>query len=201
MSDEDYEILVVPRDKLFPEKAFNGFLARGSFDYEKIILENWEALLRSQAESNFSYKQAVGYALLANFDKKLIFAYQREKDPGARMQRPSWQWSLGGGGHIEPGDMVDGSIEKGMLREFGEEVRVNGDLKINALGYINDDEDAFGKLHFAMLYLIETDATEVLWSEKNEMRVAKFIPVEEAVELKEKRIIRKLVQNRIRANT
>ena len=52
-------------------------------------------------------------------------------------------------------------LHASMLRELEEEVHVDGSITPKVLGYINDDGDDVGKVHFGVLYVIETDSSSV----------------------------------------
>jgi len=69
-----------------------------------------------------------------------------------------------------------------MLRELSEEVEINGDFNVKVLGYINDDKDSVGRVHFGILYLIETDSEEV-FPKGNEMAQGSFKSLEELAEI------------------
>ena len=48
-----------------------------------------------------------------------------------------------------------------MLRELGEEIQIAGELKPRIMGYINDDMNMVGKVHFGLLYCLDTEAAEI----------------------------------------
>jgi len=155
---KDKEIMVVPKGDLFDNNYFEGFMKKNSVDYEKRILSNFSYMQRSLAENSPEYKQPVGYALIINPKTKKIFVYQRAKDKNYNEKRLQGNWSWGLGGHIERIDDAKNPIHSSMLRELNEEVYIEGDIKLKVLGYINDDSNPVGKVHFGVLYLIETNS-------------------------------------------
>ena len=164
MNKNEQIIMVVPRDILFAEQYFNGFSKADEYDYEKIILKNLTYEKRGLAEVTPSLKQPVGYCLIVNPEIKKVFAYQRskkDKEYGEKRLQGKWSWGIGG--HMERTDQQnsDNPIEASMLRELREEVSFEGDVTFKVLGYINDDETPVGKVHFGVLYLILTNATEI----------------------------------------
>ncbi len=164
----DNYILVIRRKTLFNGNYsnFQGFLPHKKEDYESRILSpsNSEYRLRRSVEEDPLWKQPIPYILIVNPKLKRVFAYQRSKeDPFYTEKRLQGKWSWGIGGHIERSDIkTKNPLREGMFRELREEVFIKGGIsEPKVLGYINDDSDNVGKVHFGILYLIETDATEI----------------------------------------
>jgi len=114
---------------------------------------------RGDAEVSESHKHPIPYVMIVNPEEKKVFTYQRaSKKEHAHEERLHGKWSWGVGGHVEPEDNEGNDpIYSTMIRELEEEVAFDGpvgDHKV--LGYINDDRDEVGKVHFGVLYLIET---------------------------------------------
>jgi len=198
MSKANQKIIVVRKDVLFGEDFFEGFRPANGVNYESIILENMEVMRRGStdepanhpmgnAEMNPDFKQPICYVIVANLDKGIVFAYQRSSKSGDYSEkRLQGKWSWGFGGHIEPFDIENGNpIRESMLREVThEELEINGKINsLNILGYINDDaqrdEDtkvervSIGRVHFGILYLLDTDAKEVKPNKESTIVVAK----------------------------
>jgi len=165
MTKENQKIIVIEREVLFGNDLFEGFKQYHEVDYESRILRNLKIMKRGDVENNPNYKQPIGYTIVINSNLGKVFAYQRSsKDKEYSEKRLQGKWSLGFGGHIEPLDSKDGnSIRESILREVTqEELEIFGYTEYPAvLGYINDDSDSVGKVHFGILYLINTNATKV----------------------------------------
>lgn len=162
MSKEDKQIIVVERDILFEKEYFEGFKPNNLLDYESIILRNMKAMRRGDAEIDPTHKQPIGYMIVANPLTKKVFAYQRSsKDENYGEKRLQGKWSWGVGGHIEAFELNnENPIRESRLRELSEEIEIDGKiLNVSPLGYVNDDSDSVGTVHFAILYLIEIDGT------------------------------------------
>jgi len=157
------QIMVVNRETLYAEKSFDGFLAANQFDFESVILSNFIWMNKDEAEINPSYKQPVGYSIIYNPTIKQVFLYQRSKvDKNYAEKRLQGKWSCGVGGHIEKVDTRNGNpIHESSLREIQEEIQIFGKKRMQVLGYINDDSDDVGKVHFGILYLVIIDGNEV----------------------------------------
>ncbi|MGM0439297.1 MAG: NUDIX domain-containing protein [Patescibacteria group bacterium] len=161
MRKEKYEelIMAVKRQDLFKENDFQGFKKADEVDFQSRILENFEYVKRGEAEKDESLKQPIGYSILVD-DQGRIFAYQRaKKDDDYTEKRLQGKWSWGVGGHIDKVDEDgDNPIKTSMARELEEEVKIDGDVKeIEVMGYINDDSDSVGRVHFGILYLVKVD--------------------------------------------
>lgn len=159
MGKMDEQIMVVDRKKLFSGNYFQGFSNSRPIDYEQRVLQNFLFMRRGDAEANPEYKQPIGYVLIVNLAMKKIFAYRRSSAGGEGRLYEKWSWGVGG--HI---DLVDSAgenpIHASIARELEEEVSVKiNHLKV--LGYINDDSNSVGKVHFGILYIAETDSEEV----------------------------------------
>jgi predicted NUDIX family phosphoesterase len=157
------EIMVVARGLLLGERPFQGFSPAGAYDYESLILKNCRYVPRDKAEENPALKQPIAYCIIVNPAMGKIFAYKRaERDGDYDEVRLRGKWSLGIGGHIDRADLTaENPIRASMLRELGEEIEITGPLTPRILGYINDDMDMVGKVHFGLLYRLDTEAREI----------------------------------------
>lgn len=159
----DAEIMVVDRKVLLGGRRFQGFAPADAYDYESLILKRYRYVPRSEAEERPSLKQPIAYCVIVNRALGRVFAYRRsedERDYGEARLRG--KWSLGIGGHIDRADLAaENPIRASMLRELGEEIEIAGELRPRIMGYINDDTDMVGKVHFGLLYRLDTEAGEI----------------------------------------
>lgn len=156
--------MVVPRNILFKDLSFQGFYEHGKYDFESIILANSQYMEREKAEINFEFKQPIAYTAIINLDDRKIFAYTRSKlDKNYKEKRLQGKFSIGLGGHIDKKDNNESNpITASRDRELKEEVRILGySEKPQLLGYINDDGNDVGKVHFGLLYYLPTDARTI----------------------------------------
>ena len=157
----DQIILAIDKNILFFNNYFEGFKYQNEINYEDRILNNINYMKRGLAEENPAFKQPIAYSMIVNPSLKQVFAYQRAShDSNYSEKRLQGKWSWGVGGHIEKIDRENGNpIHASMLRELREEVFINETINPKVLGYINNDTDAIGKVHFGILYIIETNST------------------------------------------
>lgn len=184
MKKEDEQIMVVERQKLLSKNNFQGFVDNNeNNDFEEIILKNYKYMRRGDAEINHDFKQPIAYCIIIN-DKNQVFAYQRglTNSGDYNEKRLEGKWSWGTGGHIDKVDSEKNNnpIVTSMLREISEEVEMTGNTKQEhiVLGYINDDSDDVGKVHFGILYLVKTNAENVLLKGKESV-IGKFMDINE----------------------
>jgi predicted NUDIX family phosphoesterase len=140
------KIVVVKRKLLFEKiEHFNGIINYNPKLID-LIKNNYELMDRNAAEINEEYKQIIPYFVFKYKDK--YFLMQRKKD-GVLGNK----YSIGIGGHMNESDISDSIIEWGM-REFHEEVEYKGQFESKVIGFINDDSNPVGKVHFGILILI-----------------------------------------------
>lgn len=172
----DELILVVKREKLFPQGNFSGLKSIDKEEMEnylQIISDHKEFLPRSLMENDPTYKQIIPYLVFKNEDK--YFLMQRQSK--ATEQRLKNKYSLGIGGHIRQEDMSSTDIIDWSKREFEEEVDFQGNYKVNLIGILNDDSNAVGQVHIGFVFLIEGDSDSI--KVKSELKSGELFTLEE----------------------
>lgn len=181
------QIMVIKNDILFSNNPRREWLLSANEDYEKLILENFEYMVRWEAEVNFDYKQPIPYGVLVTSDKQ-VFVYKRWwSSSNAWESRLHSKISLWVWGHIEVEDKVGKNLLKEtLIREVEEEVWIKDediqDLKV--LGYINYDSDEVSKVHFWVCYAILTNKTETALTD-GELEKWEFLSIEEISQMME----------------
>ena len=159
------EALVVPRELLFKEKYFQGFLAAEDHNFITSVLRYHSYYPRGSAlESNESLQHIIPYVWIVNSDTKKVFLYKRvlnqnKKEGEYREVRYLNKYSGGVGGHSDR-DTDERSfdpIQSAMIRELREEVVMNEYPQPFIVGYLNDDTDSLGKVHFGIVAIAETN--------------------------------------------
>ena len=177
---DERTIMVIRREALLGERPFQGFSSASAYDYESLILRGYRYEPRACAEEDPSLKQPIAYCIIVNPRERTILAYRRaEREEDYAEKRLRGKWSMGVGGHIDPGDLdATNPIRSSMLRELGEEIRIEKTGEPRILGYINDDVDMVGKVHFGLLYRLDTEARTVEPATR-EIAEARMLPAEE----------------------
>lgn len=159
----DQIIAVVPRIELFRDFEFQGFLPADKYDFEAVVRGHMRYVPRALAEKDASLKQPIAYCLIVNPAIRKVFAYRRStRSQDYQEERLQGKWSWGVGGHIEKYDGAEDPVRASMLRELCEEVELPDEPEVSVLGYINDDSNPVGQVHFGILYKIATSASHVV---------------------------------------
>lgn len=172
----DEHILVVKRDTLFPEGAWQGLKTINPESYLELIHQNKEFLPRILMEQDPAYKQIIPYLVFKHADT--YFLMQRKKK--ASETRLQSKYSLGIGGHIREEDMENATLIDWAQREFEEEVAYSGSLRISPLGILNDDSNPVGQVHIGFVFLIEGDSNAI--SVKEELHSGALYTLDECEE-------------------
>lgn len=183
MGKMDEQILVVKRPVLFEQEslAFQG-LETSKETVAKInsnLGENIEIMRRGDAEEDPTYKQPIPYALIKRGED--IFLYERLQGGGeARLHN---KLSIGVGGHMNK--LTEGNFHQELFenlnRELEEELEIKGDgeIVLDTIGLINDDENEVGCVHLGLLVVINlTENHEVTVREVDQLR-GEWVRVEE----------------------
>jgi predicted NUDIX family phosphoesterase len=118
---------------------------------------------RAAAETDPKYKQVIPYCVLWTEDDDgcRVFAYRRTPKGGEG--RLHEKWSLGVGGHVNPGDQTHPYADPycaGLRRELREEVALDlpeGDRAAPAAALIYDPSDEVGRVHFGVVHTVRLD--------------------------------------------
>jgi predicted NUDIX family phosphoesterase len=162
----DEHVLCVRREDLFPEGAWYGFISEGLERYQKVIRERSFFMPRAEVEEDPGYQQIIPYVVFRHGD--LYFLTRRLR--ASTEKRLRQLYSLGVGGHINPGDLEQGDpIMDGLRREFEEEVVYSGSIEATLLGLINDDSSPVSKVHLALAFLVEGSSPEITIRETNKL--------------------------------
>ena len=157
-------ILVVERCHLFPGLSPQGFLPPGAVDLEAVAGRLFFAE-RDYMENCSHFKQVIPYLVLTRGEGAAtrVLCYQRRSKHTE--QRLGGLWSVGFGGHIEPGDSAAGArrsaalLEATALREMQEETGLEpGPGALTLAGYINSDAQDVSSVHFGVVYRVALDA-------------------------------------------
>ena len=164
------DVLVVPRERLFPSGAFHGFSSDGVERYLAVIAAHAFFVPRAGVEDDPGLKQIIPYVVLRHGDR--VFLVKRTR--GGSEERLREKFSLGIGGHINPEDVGDAAdpVQAGMRRELEEEVQVPAGWQVRPVGSLNDDQEAVGSVHFGLVYVADLPSPEVRVRETGKLQGA-----------------------------
>lgn len=160
------DVLVVPRSILLPERL-QGFSPGPVDRYVDRIRGHGTFCRRGDVEEDPSLKQIIPYLIIRHGER--IFLFQRLRQSGE--ERLHGLYSIGVGGHITRGDAVSATdlLHAGLARELREELIVSGGWKARAVGVLNDDDNPVGRVHFGVVYVVETERSEVRVREEDRL--------------------------------
>jgi len=123
-------------------------------EFGAVVAEHGEFRPRGEMERDRSWKQVIPYLVLR--DGPRYFLMRRTKAGGdARLHD---LWSIGVGGHLNPGD---GDLAGGLRREWHEEVIAGFEPAFELLGLINDDTTEVGSVHVGAVYVADARGAAV----------------------------------------
>jgi len=159
-------VLVVRRDDIFPDGAWHGFVGDGLERCQKVIREGSFFMPRAEVEEDPTYQQIIPYVVFRH-DGRYLLTKRLKASSEKRLRQ---QYSLGVGGHINPGDLAGGDpINDGLRREWEEEVAYGGSFEASLLGLINDDSSPVSKVHLAVVFLVDGDSPEIAIKETDKL--------------------------------
>lgn len=164
------DILVFPAARLHELGYFQGFKYNRFGPFRDGLFSEdsrFQFLDRNLAETDPSFKQIIPYVCVTCNNEWLTA--RRSKKVGE--SRLAGLRLCGVGGHINTTD-VDGQtnldplalVIKGLVREIDEELRFESEVipKWDMVGFINDDSNDVGKVHFGIFYVIEINSKDAV---------------------------------------
>jgi predicted NUDIX family phosphoesterase len=148
VGDPGERVLVVPRETIVPGDGWLGVRRDGVEAALATVAREGRFVLRSAAEEDPGLKQVIPYLVLR--DGERWFLMRRTRAGGdARLHD---LWSIGVGGHLNPGD---GDVPGGLRREWAEELVADFVPDFMPVGLLNDDTTAVGAVHVGFVYVAD----------------------------------------------
>jgi predicted NUDIX family phosphoesterase len=148
------QVLVVPRASVIEGEGWLGVRRDGLEATLAAVRQDGFFMRRGDAEEDPSHKQVIPYLVLR--DGKRWFLMRRTRAGGdARLHD---LWSIGVGGHLNPGD---GDVEGGLRREWAEEVIADFEPDFQVVGLLNDDTTPVGAVHLGVVFVADAAGRDV----------------------------------------
>lgn len=155
-------VLVVPRTALMGTPGWRDVLSRGAEPYLAVIEREGRFAPRSAMEADPRFKQVIPYLVLR--DRGRTFLMRRTRaGADARLHE---RFSIGVGGHLNPGDM---NLAGGLAREWAEELDAGFIPEFRLLGLLNDDETDVGRVHVGVVFAAEAEGRPVAVRETDKL--------------------------------
>ena len=161
-------VLVVPRAVVPDQAGWHGLRTTGLSAFLDVVAEHGRFEPREQMERDPSFKQIIPYLVLR--DGERYFLMRRTRAGGdARLHD---RWSIGVGGHLNPGD--DG-LAGGLRREWHEELVADFEPTFVPFALLNDDTTDVGAVHLGVVVLADAGGRPVTVRETDKLSGA-FVP-------------------------
>ena len=162
-------VYVVPRDRILGERPWHGVRTAETDEFLAVVAAHGRFEPRTAMEADPSFKQIIPYLVLR--DGERYFLMRRTRAGGdARLHDA---WSIGVGGHVNPGDR---DLAGGLLREWTEELVADFVPEFRLVGLLNDDTTDVGQVHLGAVYLAEAAGRAVAIRETDKLNGAFATP-------------------------
>jgi predicted NUDIX family phosphoesterase len=152
------QVLVVRREDIFPDGAWHGFVTDDLDRYQRLIREKHLFMPRADVEDDPNFQQIIPYVVFRHKDRYFL-THRLRASSEKRLRK---QYSLGVGGHINPGDLESGDpILDGLKREWEEEVVYDGHFDARLIGLLNDESAPVSKVHLGVVFLVDGDTPNI----------------------------------------
>lgn len=166
-------VLVVPRDAVIQGAGWTGIRTDGVDAFLAAVEAHGRFEPRAAMEIDPSFKQVIPYLVLRDGDR--YFLMRRTRAGGdARLHD---RWSIGVGGHLNPGD---GDLLGGLRREWAEELVADFVPDFTLVGLLNDDTTDVGSVHLGAVFMADAGRREVAIRETDKLTGAFAEPADVA---------------------
>ncbi len=162
MSETGERVLVVPRARVMGDPGWYGLRTSETAPILAAIERDGRFEPRAAMERDPSFKQVIPYLVLR--DGPAIFHMRRTRAGGdARLHD---LWSIGVGGHLNPGDV---DLAGGLRREWREELVADFLPDFRLVGFLNDDTTDVGRVHLGAVYVADAAGRAVAVRETDKL--------------------------------
>lgn len=162
MATPDELVLVLAREQIPGGLDFTGVVDRPFAPVLAAVQARGQFRPRGKVEDDPSLKQIIPYLLLR--DGEHIFLMKRTSAGGD--ERLHERYSIGVGGHVNPGDA---DVLGGLNREWREEIAADFVPEFEPLGLLNDDSNPVGAVHLGLVYAADAAGRPVAIRETHKL--------------------------------
>lgn len=169
----DELVYVVPRPALVAGDGWYGIRTAALDEAIATIARLGEYRPRAAMEVDPGWKQIIPYLVLRDGARYFLMRRTRA-GADARLHD---RWSIGVGGHLNPGD---GGLDLGLVREWQEELDADFVPSFRPVGLLNDDTTEVGQVHLGIVYEADAGGRDVRIRETEKLSGAFADPEEVA---------------------
>jgi predicted NUDIX family phosphoesterase len=155
-------VLVVDRDLIPDHAAWHGFRTDGVDAFLAIVTAHGRFADRAAAEQDPTRKQVIPYLVLRDGERYFLMRRTRAGTDARLHDR----YSIGVGGHLNPGDR--GPLG-GLVREWREELQADFVPTFRAIGLLNDESTDVGSVHIGIVYTTDAGGRPVAVRERDKL--------------------------------
>ena len=142
------EVLVIARDRVPDAAGWYGLRTDGMDAFLDEVAAHARFAPRAEMEVDPAWKQLIPYLVLRDDDR--YFLMRRTRAGGdARLHD---HWSIGVGGHLNPGDA---DLTGGLRREWREELDAAFEPAFRPIALLNDDTTEVGAVHLGIVVVAD----------------------------------------------
>lgn len=148
------DVLCVPRTTIFPDGAWHGLITRGLERLLRTVNAVSEYRPRADVEDDPGLQQIIPYCVVHHpYDDTYLITRRLRRSSEKRLHH---LYSLGIGGHVNPGDGEAGDpVIGGLRREWAEEISCKSPATARLVAAINDDSSPVSRVHLGLVFLVE----------------------------------------------
>jgi predicted NUDIX family phosphoesterase len=162
-------VLVVPRE-LVPDRAsWHGLRFDDMTTFLETVALHGRYRPRDDMEQDQQQKQIIPYLVLRDGERYFLMRRTRAGGDARLFDR----WSIGVGGHLNPGD--------GLRREWREELAADFEPDFTPIALLNDDTTDVGAVHLGVVFVADAGGRAVAVRETDKLSGAFVPPAEVAV--------------------
>jgi predicted NUDIX family phosphoesterase len=159
------QVLVIPRELVMGDPGWTGIRTDDLAAFPGLVARHGRFVDRAAAERDRALKQVIPYLVLRDGTRTFLMRRTR----GGGDVRLHDLWSIGIGGHLNPGDV---DLEGGLRREWAEEVVADFTPDFHLIGLLNDDGTDVGSVHLGAVYVADAAGREVAIRETHKLEGA-----------------------------
>lgn len=172
MTDE--QVLVLSRAHVPGGAAWYGLRTDGIEELLAAVAIHARFAPRDQMERDPAWKQLIPYLVLRDGPDYFLMRRSRAGTDARLHDR----WSIGVGGHVNPGDE---GLDGGLLREWHEELDAAFVPEFRAIALLNDDTTDVGSVHLGVVFTADAGGRPVEVRERDKLAGSFATPAQVAV--------------------